>query len=328
MKEKSMDRCKAAVVMTLSVLFIVASIGVTTAIAKEQTMFSHTKTPKICGDSGRAEEELRYYDPDTLTNVIGIEDVTVPFEWQSAIRLTQDELAPYADWTLTKVNAGYSADNGQTECDATVILYGKGDATHPGAILSNDTTYHFDASGVFTIPLTTPLELMGLEELWISIEWVQTEPSAYLALMDDGPAVDGKGDWGFDGSWSELQIYGLDYNWAIGAIIEGEGNAELSIVNIKGPVGIQADIKNIGAVPVKNLEWSIEVTGGLLKRVNKTATGTAGEIAVDATEPITLGMFIGFGKIQITITARAGNAVEVNMIKSAWILGPFVIGIK
>jgi len=39
--------------------------------------------------------------------------------------------------------------------------------------------------------------------------------------MDTGPAVDGKGDWGFDGTWSELQIYGLDYNWAIGAIVEG-----------------------------------------------------------------------------------------------------------
>jgi hypothetical protein len=64
---------------------------------------------------------------------------------------------------------------------------------HPGAVLSNVTTYHFDASGIFTIPLKTPIELGSYDKLWVAIEWVQTEETAYIAVMDTGPAADGKG---------------------------------------------------------------------------------------------------------------------------------------
>ncbi|HER45548.1 MAG TPA: hypothetical protein ENO12_01885 [Thermoplasmatales archaeon] len=328
MKKKSIRTYQAAVVIALSILMIGSTSGLTAATTPQTTAFSSAISSTSFSQPVREEVELCYYDPEGLVNVIGVEDVEVPFKWQSAIRLTTEELGPYADWTLTKVNAGYSADNGQFECYATVIIYDKGDATHPGPIIVNDTTYHFDSSGVHTIPLLTPVPLEGYEELWVSVEWEQTEQNVYLALMDEGPAVDGKGDWGFDGNWSELQIYGLDYNWAIGAIVEGEGNAALSILNIQGPVGVNAEVKNIGSVPAMNMDWSIVVTGGILKKVNKTATGTVANIAVDATEAISLGMFFGLGKIQITITAQAENAVAVSVTKSAVILGPIVIGIK
>jgi hypothetical protein len=39
-------------------------------------------------------------------------------------------------------------------------------------------------------------------------------------------------------------------------------------------------------------------------------------------------MFIGFGKISIVITATADNAVAVSITKSAFLLGPLVVGIK
>jgi hypothetical protein len=125
-----------------------------------------------------------------------------------------------------------------------------------------------------------------------------------------------------------LQIYSLDYNWAIGAIVEGQGNAELSIQNINGPLGIAAEIKNIGAVPAEALDWYILVTGGILQRVNKSAAGNVAEVAVDGIEAISLGTFLGLGNIQITIKAKASNAVEVVITKSALLIGPFVVGIK
>lgn len=330
MKNTQKKRYQAAVILVLAVLVVGSISGISAALSTPPTRFSLTTTTSPCSPQNRGEEEIKYYNPDGLVNVIGVEGVEVPFKWQSAIRLTADELGPYSDWTLTKVNAGYSADNGQLECDATVIIYYKGNETHPGAVIVNDTTYHFDASGVFTIPLLTPIPLDNLEELelWVSIEWEQTEPNGFLALMDEGPAVDGKGDWGFDGSWSELQIYGLDYNWAIGAIVEGEGNTALSILDIQGPVGINAEIKNIGEAPAENLAWSIHVTGGILKKVDKTAQGTIAEVAINAAETIQLGMFFGLGKIQITISAQADNAVAVSATKSAVLLGPLVVGIK
>ena len=326
MKKSIKITYQAAVILTITLL-LGATTGLSNAITPTTHSFTNATTTPT-GMTDRSEEEIRYYDPDNLINVIGVEDIEPPFKWQSAIRLTQDELAAYDGWTLTKINAGYSADNGQLECDATIIIYAKGNDTHPGAILQNDTTYHFTASGVATIPLLTPLTLDGIEELWISVEWVQTEVNAFLALMDEGPAVDGKGDWGFDGAWSELQIYGLDYNWAIGAIVEGEGNAALFILNIQGPIGVNAEIQNIGVVPAKNIDWVIEVTGGILKKVNKTMTGTINELASNASEAVTLGMFLGIGKIQITITASADNAETVTATKSAFLLGPILLGIK
>jgi hypothetical protein len=39
-------------------------------------------------------------------------------------------------------------------------------------------------------------------------------------------------------------------------------------------------------------------------------------------------MFFGFGKISIVITAKAQNANEVTITKSAFVLEPFVVGIK
>lgn len=315
---------KAGIILLLAVV-VIASSSLTTAVSVQtQPGFNSVKTSASC-PAGRPEEEIKYYDPESLLNVIGVGAV---MKWQSAIRLTQEELSPYTGWTLTKVNAGYSADNGQDQCDATVIIYGEGDETHPGAVLQNDTTYHFDSSGVTTIPLVTPLVLGSYNELWISIEWYQTDVSVYLALMDAGPAVDGKGDWGFDGNWSELQIYDLDYNWAIGAIVEGEGNAQLTIGNVVGPKGISADIKNVGVSPAHNLVWSITATGGLLKHVNKTASGTSTELAVNVTQTGSTGMFLGLGKIYIAITASADNAEKVTVTKTAFLLGPFVFKIQ
>lgn len=328
MKKKTTTTYQAAVILSVTILFLGTTTGLATASIPHSTTFANIQATPLPGNTERSEEEIRYYDPDNLVNVIGVEGVEPPFKWQSAIRLTQDELAPYDGWTLTKVNAAYSADNGQPECDATVIIYGKGDATHPGAIIQSDTTYHFDVSGVATIPLNTPLLLNGIEELWISIEWEQTEINVFLAAMDGGPAVDGKGDWGFDGNWSELQIYGLDYNWGIGAIVEGEGNAALSILNVQGPIGVKAEVKNTGVVPAKNIDWTIQVTGGILKKVNKAATGTFNEIAPDATGEISLGMFFGIGKIQIIITAAADNAESISVTNTAFLLGPIVLGIK
>jgi hypothetical protein len=328
MKYRQNNMIKAAMVLTLSIAFIASSSITTATVTVNTPRFSSTTTSTTPSNVGRDEHEIRYYDPATCTQVIGIENVTVPYKWQSAIRLTQDELAPYKDWNLTKVNAGYSADNGQLECYATVIIYDKGDATHPGAVLSNDTTYHFDISGIATITLNTPLPLASYEEIWVAIEWEQTETSAYLAFMDEGPAVDGKGDWGFDGAWSELQIYGLDGNWAIGAIVEGQGNTELSLLNFKGSIGITADVKNIGQSAAQNVQWSITVTGGILKKVNVTTTGSVANLAVDASEAINQGMFLGLWKIQIVAKAHADNAAEVAATKTAYLFGPFVLGIK
>lgn len=335
MKNNTKKFLKAGLVMCIAALFIGTS-AVAITINPEKIAFASTKKTANLTNPTRDEVELKYYDEANLDQVIGLSGGTPPYIWKSAIRLTQDEMAPYADWNLTKVNVAFSADNGQAEIDVQIFIYDKGtSSTKPGAVIVSDTTAHLDTTGVTTIPLTTPVDLAGHEEIWVAVQWTQTEagPGVYYAWLDtlSGPHVTDKSDFCNLGSgWTQLHIAlpSADGRWGIGAIVEGAGLAELSIGNIKGPMGIKADVSNIGANVANNLEWSIAVTGGILKKVDKSNTGTAATLAAGASTPISLGTFIGFGKISIVITAKAQNALEVSATKSAFLLGPFVLSIK
>jgi len=302
----------------------------------EKLSITATKQTGTSNGPTRDETELKYFNEDNLTQVIGIQGGAAPYIWKTAIKLTQAEMAAYTDWTMTKVDVAMSADNGVPSIGVRIYIYDKGTATRPGTKIVNDTTYTLDVTGVTTIPLVTPVNLSGHEELWVAVEWTQMEegPGAYYAWLDTltaGGAVDGKGDWYYlNNAWGEIQTGGADYdgNWGIGAIIEGAGMAQLAIGNIKGPIGIKADVQNAGTVDANNVQWTITVTGGLLKRVNTTATGTSPSLVASTSLPISVGMFFGFGKISIVITAKAQNAIEVSASKSAFLLGPMVIGIK
>jgi hypothetical protein len=320
--------------MCIAALFIGTS-AVAIGSTPEKLTLTSTKKSGTFFNPARDEVELKYYMEEGLSTVIGIGGGTPPYIWKTAIRLTQDEMAAYTDWTMTKVNVAFSADNGCPSIGIRIYIYDKGTTpTKPGAVIVSDTTATLDVTGITTIPLITPVNLSGHEELWVAIEWTQMETdTAYYAWLDTvtGPHIPQKGDFYYlNNAWGEIYVGGADYdgNWGIGAIIEGAGLAELSIGNIKGPMGIKADVTNVGANIANNVQWSIAVTGGLLKRVNATATGTAATLAPAAVTPISLGMFLGFGKISIVITAKAQNANEVSATKSAFLLGPFVLSIK
>jgi hypothetical protein len=331
MKNNTRKFLKAGLVICIAALFVGTS---TAAIITnpENIGFASIKQTANVANPTRDQIELKYYAEENLDQVIGLTG-TMPAVWKTAIRLTQDEMGPYADWTMTSVNVAFSGDNGQPEIDIKIYIYDKGTtSTKPGPVIVSDTTAHLDTTGVTNVPLVTPVDLAGHEELWVAIEWTQTETGSYYAWIDtlSGPHVPDKSDFVFLGTWQQLHdaLPEVDGRWGIGAIVEGTGLAELSIGNIKGPMGIKADVSNIGANPATNVEWSIGVTGGILKMVNKTATGTVATLAAGASTPISLGTFIGFGKISIVITAKAQNAIQVSTTKSAFLLGPFVLSIK
>jgi hypothetical protein len=277
--------------------------------------------------------ELKYYSVENLDYVVG---VCANATWKSAIRLTQDEMAAFMNWTLTKVTVAYNADEGCSFVDVRIYLYDQGTETQPGPLLVNDTACRLNTTGVHTIPLITPVNLSGHQEVWVAVEWTEgsIHPYAWLDTLS-GPHVPNKSDFvylhiGPGGSWSQLH-YSLpeaDGRWGIGAIIEGSGLAELSIGNITGSVGITADVSNIGTNPANHVEWSMKATGGILKRVNASATGTTETLTAGSSLPIALKPFMGFGKISIIITATAQNALGASTTKSAFLLGPFVLKLK
>lgn len=316
---------KEATVLLFTAMLL-TSISAVVADTNENTI-TIQRSNHVFWPSTIAEVELNYYqDVSFLSNVIGL---TAPGVWQSAIRLTQDEMGPYAGWEMTKVVVYLSTDNGQELVFADLIIYGKGTATTPGSIIYQEDDLFFDMTDGYIIELDEVISLDDHEEIWISMQWDQTEESAYIPFADEGPAVMGKGGWvALGGSWSQLADYGLEYNWGMGAIIEGDFTfTELSISNVKGPVGVSADVNNVGAIAAEGVTVSMSITGGLLGMVDKDVSAPVGTLAVGASQNVGSGPVIGIGPITIVITASADNAADVTVERSGFLLGILIIGL-
>ncbi len=323
---------KAVTIMALLILTIisVSSTHTLIPISQQNAPFSvaiKTTAPEGCS---RNETELKYYIEENLDQVIGVCAESI---WKSAIRLTQDEMSAYMNWTLTKVNVASTVDRGCDSVDIRIFIYDKGTHTQPGPLIVSDTACRLNTTGVHTIPLVTPVDLSGREELWVAVQWTENSTGSYAWLDTlSGVHIQNKSDFIYLGGdiWRQLHdsLPTADGRWGIGAIVEGDDNAELSIGAIKGPVGIKANVSNIGTNTANNIQWSITVTGGLLKRINLGKAGSSPSIVPDSSIQISTGVFFGFGKINTEITAKAQNAIEVSATKSAFLLGPFVIGMK
>ncbi len=74
--------------------------------------------------------------------------------------------------------------------------------------------------------------------------------------------------------------------------------------SITGGLGINLHINNNGAVNVGGVPWQLQVTGGLLGKINKSMNGTA-DIRIGGTKIIGTGMLFGFGAL--TITAKVAD---------------------
>ena len=309
---------------------ILLFVGTATATMKEPSSVPCVKVKAIIGlrDTSRDQVELHYYDPNTLSETVGIQCGSQPHIWDSAIRLTLKELAPYSTWNLTGVVVGFKEDPAQGPTNVTIIIYDNGTPSHPGPLIVDDTHTVLTGDGLILIPLVKPVALAGHTELWVAVQWYQNAGLSHYAYIDAGPAVVGKGDWIYlNNAWCEIHA-SIDSNWAIGAIVEGQNLATLSIVDIKGPLGITAEVQNTGDVTAYNITWSIAVEGGILGKVSKITTGTQTPLFVHQTLTIRQPMVIGFGLIRIMITAQASNAVAVAVTKTAFLVGPLVVRIR
>ena len=96
----------------------------------------------------------------------------------------------------------------------------------------------------------------------------------------------------------------------------------ITITGISGGFGVSAEIENVGTADATNVQWSIDLEGGLVI-VGKHADGTIPTLAAGASQTVKIGFVFGFGGV--TITAAAGGATK---IASGTVLGPFVIGVS
>jgi hypothetical protein len=311
----------------LTYALIVLFVGTASACIPQTVPFS--TSPKPTG-----QVELSYYGD--IANSVG----TCCPKWLGAIRLTQDEMAPYKEWTLTSIDAAADTGNGQSQVDIRIFIYDTGNETHPGSLIDNATTYHFEDFDFHIIPLVNTVPLAGHEDLWIAFEWNQSIDMSFIAPIDGGPYVRNKGSFvKFEPSppnpeydWEELYVASggsIDGNFVIGGIIERNDDTELTILRLTGALpGLQAWISNIGLNPAYNVTWSITSKGGFMNSVNDYDDGFITSLDPAASSRISEGPFIGFGHITITITALADNVPKMTLTKNAFILGIFIIAIK
>lgn len=172
----------------------------------------------------KTEITIKFYDQVGI-NAIGISPAGT---FEGAIRITPDELSPYEGWILTAARFYHYVEDGTNETHSGKIkIYDGGTSSNPGS-LNVSELYNATGQGWKRINLSNPIVLNITKDIWVSVEITHNE-GEYPISTDDGPAVDGKGDWiSVDGgaTWSELQDHGtppLDYNWNIEAIISDIG---------------------------------------------------------------------------------------------------------
>jgi hypothetical protein len=221
---------KKGLTFTIVVLFIGASTA--TMVEPSITPMIITKATVRFHGTSRDQIELKYYNPDKLSQVIGIQNA--PVVWKTAIRFTQTELALYNTLNITQVIIGFDENPNEGPMTVRIYIYGEGTPSNPGTIIVNDTTATLTGTALITVHLTTPVSLTGHNEVWVAVEWTQHNPTSYYVIADKGPAVTGKGDWLYrNNEWSELPAE-INANWALGAVVESNNHPPSQPV-ITGP---------------------------------------------------------------------------------------------
>jgi phage baseplate assembly protein gpV len=101
----------------------------------------------------------------------------------------------------------------------------------------------------------------------------------------------------------------------------------LEIGAITGGFGLKSSVKNTGEGAATNVAWTITLDGKLVF-VGKSSTGDFATIAAAGEEAIKAGFILGFGKTGITVSATCDEGVEAEATASAFVLGPFILGVK
>jgi glucose/arabinose dehydrogenase len=96
--------------------------------------------------------------------------------------------------------------------------------------------------------------------------------------------------------------------------------SQLEIEVINGGAGVSAIIKNIGNIEAVDVNWSIELTGGLIL-IGKSEQNVIPSISRNNSEIVEIPFVVGFGKTMITVSAEPSGGEEVIKSIMARVIG-------
>jgi C1A family cysteine protease len=183
--------------------------------------------------------------------------------------------------------------------------------------------------GYHTIDLDTPVQLSSGEHFYIYVSLssggqpidrtsdVPVLLGATSRVIVKSSANPGESYYKEGSTWTDLYTYSFTNpswdetaNFCIKGLVRNATPApNLKITGITGKRGISGIIENTGTANATNIIWNITITGGILRLINKTVTGTILTLPKGNESTITSGLFFGFGKINITITAMCNEVL-------------------
>jgi hypothetical protein len=110
-----------------------------------------------------------------------------------------------------------------------------------------------------------------------------------------------RGKKGIYSVWEDVRGTDIDIYFAQAVEVQ---SPELDIIEIKGPMGVTATIKNIGDADATNVEWTLRISGGILELINKIINGSQDKLEINEQLYIKSGIIVGLGKLFISATVK------------------------
>jgi hypothetical protein len=111
---------------------------------------------------------------------------------------------------------------------------------------------------------------------------------------------------------------------------KNQGTPRLIIESVKGKINkIAVLIKNTGDGDAEMVNWTIDVTGGILKRIDMTTTGSMSTLSSQSQTSVLSGRIpLGIGRVQITITVECAGNDPITQTAHGFKFLFFIIGVR
>ena len=193
-----------------------------------------------------------------------------------------------------------------------------------------------DYIGLHTIDLTSPVWITSGDKFYIYVELSSgghpydrtSEVPVLLGATYTGTIVESAANPGESYYYSNavgwLDLY--DFNETANFCIKGLSIGEpLLSIDIFGGSGLSIVVKNIGGANAKNVNVNVDITGGILGKIDKHLTFTYDLLLFGEALDIEIPVMFGLGPIEITATGSASNADTISKTVNGIILLFYVI---